>query len=51
MWTEIATIISLIYHTNTKARILQKNISEFGPVPDELGDLVRNALKNQYETM
>ena len=50
MWKVIAKIVAPLSDMNRKAIILQKMISEFGPVPDELGDLVRNAIKQNSPT-
>lgn len=34
---------------NMKAMLLQSYIAEFGPIPDEYGEIVKNALVSQTE--
>ena len=40
-------VLKTVEDKNTKAVILQSYIAEFGPVPDEYGDVIREILRGE----
>lgn len=45
-WTSVIKMLAEYPDPNSKACIVQSAISEFGPVPDALGEAVRKAMKD-----
>lgn len=49
MWRAVIKLCAEYPDPNARACIVQRAIAEIGPVPDELGDLVRAALRQRRD--
>jgi hypothetical protein len=45
VWREVIKLCDGFADRNTKATIVQSAIAEFGPVPNSLGDAVREVMR------